>query len=609
MTDTALQNPTKKIAIIGMGPVGSILAMYFQEAGCEIIVCVKDKVKMNIIKQDGFYFEGNINKKISFNHIVNNIPDLQSHEPDIVIFALKSYQTKAVALELAKNFNKEKQVVVSAQNGIETENILTEIFGDSNVLRMVINFAGNILSPNRVKFTFFIPPNYIASIDDSKTSFAEFIAECLNKVHLTTQVLTSFEIIKKVWEKTILNSSLSALCGVGRMTMKEIMEIPDTVEIVQQVIEEAVEVAEAEKIKFEDDFIRKCIRYLKKAGHHYPSLAVDLMNNRPTEIDYFNGKIVAYGRKHYVRTSINLLFTNIVRGMSQKSANALVDLTQLSLVNKLNDVTKKPISKNQPAYLGVDLGSAFMKFTVIDEEDNIVFQTAIKTLNRDKVAFKHVLNAIHAEYNIKTSCATGYGRKHFVEADFNKTEINCAAVGVSKYLEGRKCIIDIGGEDIKIIHCDENNAVENFYLNDKCAAGTGSFITEIAERADLSVADMSQLAQQSDFKKELNSFCTVFAKTEIMSWIFDGVPLPDIAKGIYLSIANRVAKMRLKSDTTIILIGGVIANHPHLKEVLEKRLKVTIQTINNPQFTVSYGAAIMAKNYTQKKILESTENK
>ena len=609
MTDTALQNPTKKIAIIGMGPVGSILAMYFQEAGCEIIVCVKDKVKMNIIKQDGFYFEGNINKKISFNHIVNNIPDLQSHEPNIVIFALKSYQTKAVALELAKNFNKEKQVVVSAQNGIETENILTEIFGDSNVLRMVINFAGNILSPNRVKFTFFIPPNYIASIDDSKTSFAEFIAECLNKVHLTTQVLTSFEIIKKVWEKTILNSSLSALCGVGRMTMKEIMEIPDTVEIVQQVIEEAVEVAEAEKIKFEDDFIRKCIRYLKKAGHHYPSLAVDLMNNRPTEIDYFNGKIVAYGRKHYVRTSINLLFTNIVRGMSQKSANALVDLTQLSLVNKLNDVTKKPISKNQPAYLGVDLGSAFMKFTVIDEEDNIVFQTAIKTLNRDKVAFKHVLNAIHAEYNIKTSCATGYGRKHFVEADFNKTEINCAAVGVSKYLEGRKCIIDIGGEDIKIIHCDENNAVENFYLNDKCAAGTGSFITEIAERADLSVADMSQLAQQSDFKKELNSFCTVFAKTEIMSWIFDGVPLPDIAKGIYLSIANRVAKMRLKSDTTIILIGGVIANHPHLKEVLEKRLKVTIQTINNPQFTVSYGAAIMAKNYTQKKILESTENK
>lgn len=609
MTDTALQNPTKKIAIIGMGPVGSILAMYFQEAGCEIIVCVKDKVKMNIIKQDGFHFEGNINKKISFNHIVNNIPDLQSHEPNIVIFALKSYQTKAVALELAKNFNKEKQVVVSAQNGIETENILTEIFGDSNVLRMVINFAGNILSPNRVKFTFFIPPNYIASIDDSKTSFAEFIAECLNKVHLTTQVLTSFEIIKKVWEKTILNSSLSALCGVGRMTMKEIMEIPDTVEIVQQVIEEAVEVAEAEKIKFEDDFIRKCIRYLKKAGHHYPSLAVDLMNNRPTEIDYFNGKIVAYGRKHYVRTSINLLFTNIVRGMSQKSANALVDLTQLSLVNKLNDVTKKPISKNQPAYLGVDLGSAFMKFTVIDEEDNIVFQTAIKTLNRDKVAFKHVLNAIHAEYNIKTSCATGYGRKHFVEADFNKTEINCAAVGVSKYLEGRKCIIDIGGEDIKIIHCDENNAVENFYLNDKCAAGTGSFITEIAERADLSVADMSQLAQQSDFKKELNSFCTVFAKTEIMSWIFDGVPLPDIAKGIYLSIANRVAKMRLKSDTTIILIGGVIANHPHLKEVLEKRLKVTIQTINNPQFTVSYGAAIMAKNYTQKKILESTENK
>ncbi len=170
MTNNELQNTPKKIAIIGMGPVGSILAMSFQEAGCETIICVKDKIKMNIIREDGFHFEGNINKKISFQHIVNNIADLQSHEPDIIIIALKSYQTKSVALELLKNFNKEKQVVVSAQNGIETENILTEIFGDSNVLRMVINFAGNILSPNRVKFTFFIPPNYIASIDDSKTS-------------------------------------------------------------------------------------------------------------------------------------------------------------------------------------------------------------------------------------------------------------------------------------------------------------------------------------------------------------------------------------------------------------------------------------------------------
>ncbi len=295
--------------------------------------------------------------------------------------------------------------------------------------------------------------------------------------------------------------------------------------------------------------------------------------------------------------------------MSQKSANALVDLTQLSLLNKLNDVTSKPISKNEPAFLGVDLGSAFMKFTVIDSDDHIVFQTALKTLNRDKVAFKHVLNAINAEYNIKSSCATGYGRKHFAEADFIKTEINCAAVGVSKYIDGQKCIIDIGGEDIKIIHCDENNSVENFYLNDKCAAGTGSFITEIAERAEVSVADMSQLAQQSDFKKELNSFCTVFAKTEIMSWIFDGVPLPDIAKGIYLSIANRVAKMRLKSDASIVMIGGVIANHPHLKDILENRLKVKISTIQNPQFTVSYGAAIMAKNYFQKKKEELVENK
>ena len=597
-----------KVAIVGIGPVGMILANKLSEAGCKLALCENIESKVAKIKADGIILENVFTSSVKFDLVVKSTDELTDWDADYIIFALKSHHTLAAAKQ-AEKLNTEKLTVVSAQNGIDIEQLLASVFGESKTLRMVVNFAGNLSGPNSTKVTFFNAPNYLGSLNDTRQNNAIELASILSSSGLDTEAVNSFEIVKRSWEKTILNASLSPLCGVGRLTMAEAMNDQDTVELIEQIIREGVQVAEAEKFVFPDDFIRRCMQYLKKGGDHFPSLAVDLINNRPTEIDYFNGKIVAYGRKHYVRTSINLLFTNIVRGMSQKSANALVDLTQLSLVNKLNDVSKKTISKNQLAYLGVDLGSAFMKFTVIDEDDNIVFQTAIKTLNRDKVAFKHVLNAIHAEYNIQTSCATGYGRKHFVEADFNKTEINCAAVGVSKYLEGRKCIIDIGGEDIKIIHCDENNAVENFYLNDKCAAGTGSFITEIAERADVSVSDMSQLAQQSDFKKELNSFCTVFAKTEIMSWIFDGVPLPDIAKGIYLSIANRVAKMRLKSDATIILIGGVIANHPHLKDVLEKRLKVTIQTINNPQFTVSYGAAIMAKNYTQKKILESTENK
>ena len=97
------------------------------------------------------------------------------------------------------------------------------------------------------------------------------------------------------------------------------MDYPDTLEIVEQIIYEAVEVARAEDIKIPDNFVKLCIRYLKMAGNHFPSLAVDLINNRPTEINFMNGKIVEYGRKHYIKTPLNLTFTNLVNAISHKN--------------------------------------------------------------------------------------------------------------------------------------------------------------------------------------------------------------------------------------------------------------------------------------------------
>jgi predicted CoA-substrate-specific enzyme activase len=175
-----------------------------------------------------------------------------------------------------------------------------------------------------------------------------------------------------------------------------------------------------------------------------------------------------------------------------------------------------------------------------------------------------------------------------------KTEINCAAAGVSKYKPGKKSIIDIGGEDIKIIHCDEKDNVSNFYMNDKCASGTGSFISEIADRAEINIAEMSHLAAQSTYDQELNSFCTVFAKTEIMKWIFDGMSIDDIARGVYYSIANRVAKMKIDKDNPVVMIGGVIAHHHYLKTLLSEKFEMNIEINPFPQYTVAEGAALLA---------------
>ncbi|MCF8256587.1 MAG: 2-dehydropantoate 2-reductase [Flavobacteriales bacterium] len=594
-----------KVAVIGLGPVGMILAVKLQEAGCEVALCEANTTKADMIRTEGLELQNVITAHARFGMVCSSIAELEDWDADYLFFALKSNHT-AHAVKQAEVLNTEKLTVVSAQNGIDVEQLLVAGFGESKTLRLVINFAGNTTAPNATRVTFFNAPNYLASINDTATGRATELAALLSSVNLETKAVDSFELVKRAWEKTILNASLSPLCGVSRLTMEEAMTDPDTVELIEQIIKEGIDVAEAEKIRFPDDFLRQCMRYLKKGGDHFPSLAVDLINNRPTEIDYFNGKIVEYGRKHYVRTSLNLAMTNMVKAMTSKNVLSRMPGTMGDVNRKIlakGMVTKGTSPSNyrgQPCYLGIDLGSAHTKFTVTDGAGEPVARYALPTVGGDRHALDNMLKAISADFDIRRSCATGYGRKVFSGADMAKTEIICAAAAVSKYFPGEKNIIDIGGEDIKVIHCDADGQVANFYMNDKCAAGTGSFLTEIAERAGISITEMSSLAAHSDYDKELNSFCTVFAKTEIMNWIMDGMTPRDIARGIYISIGNRIAKMRIEPGMPTVMVGGVIAHHPYLGNLLSDKFRLEMTVADAPQFAVSHGAALIARQAEEK---------
>jgi len=246
-------------------------------------------------------------------------------------------------------------------------------------------------------------------------------------------------------------------------------------------------------------------------------------------------------------------------------------------------------------FLGVDIGSLYTKFVVLNTANEIAFQKVIKTLNRNKQEQLDTINSIYSGFEIGFTCATGYGRKYFLKADLVKTEINCASVGLSELFPREKTIIDIGGEDIKVITSGEDGKVIDFYLNTKCASGTGAFISEIAERAEIDLEKMSELASRSGFGKELNSYCTVFAKTEIMKWIFDEIPVEDLARGIYMSVATRIATIKMNKTLPVYLIGGVAAHHSYLKNIMNEKLKVDVTIPDNPQMITAYGAATLAK--------------
>lgn len=248
-------------------------------------------------------------------------------------------------------------------------------------------------------------------------------------------------------------------------------------------------------------------------------------------------------------------------------------------------------------FLGVDIGSSFMKFAVIDPLNNILYKNVIRTLSRNKEERNNIHSFIFTNFNIAQTCATGYGRDHLDYSDMTKTEIYCASAGVSSLCSEEKTIIDVGGEDVKVIRSSSAGKVLDFYMNTKCAAGTGTFITEIAERAEIDISLMSGLAAKSKFSSELNSFCTVFAKTEIMKWLFNDVPVEDVAKGIYLSIVNRISKIRMEKNLKIYLIGGVAAFHPYLKNIIEEKFNTVVVVPDNPQFMSALGAAVLAKSF------------
>jgi predicted CoA-substrate-specific enzyme activase len=257
--------------------------------------------------------------------------------------------------------------------------------------------------------------------------------------------------------------------------------------------------------------------------------------------------------------------------------------------------------QNNSHFLGIDLGSSYTKFIVVDNNCKIYYNEVIPTLSRRRESFKENLEHITRQYNIHSTCATGYGRNSFA-SDIKKTELICASAGVSFLYPQEKCVIDIGGEDIKIIESGPDGEVTNFYMNDKCSAGTGAFITEIAEKAELEIGEMNELARKSSTNRVINSFCTVFAKTEILGWKFDGVPIEDIARGIYLSIVTRINKLPVRHDLPLYLCGGVIAYHPFIKDLLSKELNAEVQITTDPQYMIALGAAILARKHSRNEV-------
>ncbi len=262
--------------------------------------------------------------------------------------------------------------------------------------------------------------------------------------------------------------------------------------------------------------------------------------------------------------------------------------------------------ENSKIFGGVDVGAATAK-TVIFSEGKILGYAIIPTGHNVKVSARNVTEQAIERSGLSMSIedldyvvSTGYARNNVNFADKSSTEIICHAKGANFMVPDTRFIIDIGGQDSKTIEVDGNGNVQNFMMNDKCAAGTGRFLEVMAVVLEAeSVDKMGPLSLKSDDPCNITSTCTIFAESELVSLRAAGRPREDLIAGVHKSIATRVSSMakRLKIEPRIIFTGGV-AKNIGVKKALENALEdgIQIEIPEEPQVIGAIGAAIIASN-------------
>jgi predicted CoA-substrate-specific enzyme activase len=249
-------------------------------------------------------------------------------------------------------------------------------------------------------------------------------------------------------------------------------------------------------------------------------------------------------------------------------------------------------------FVGIDVGASTTKSVIINEKKEILGY-AISNSGADfKAAAEQVFDKSQDRAKEKVSdewvvMATGYGRKNVPFARRTKTEISCHAKGSFFYFPQAHTLIDIGGQDSKIIKVDESGKRKSFKMNRKCAAGTGAFLEEIANRLQISVEKLNELAEKGEKDVQIGSYCTVFTATEILTKIREGVAVNDIVKGIFGSVIKRAIEMD-PLEGNIVMTGGVVAYNPFLVSMFEQQLDRKIYVPPLPQITGAFGAALYA---------------
>ncbi|HHC24511.1 MAG TPA: 2-dehydropantoate 2-reductase [Desulfobacterales bacterium] len=305
----------RSFAVIGAGPVGCIVAAFLAKGGYDVTLCdvVPDLIKP--ATDPGIIIEGAENLQQAVPKTCLSVDDLADHVPDEIFLTVKANATPLIASAI-ESFYKDGMYVISWQNGIDTELELANILGKKAVLRGVVNYGCGLAKPGHVLMPFHHAPHFIQELDPESGQAAQAIAQALTKSGLATE--RTDNIISMVWRKSVMNASSNPVCAVTGMTLAQALNDPIVFEAVDDLAKECIKVARGNEISLGWDYYPYCMNYMKSAGHHKPSMLMDIEAGRRTEIDYLNGKVIEYGRQAGVPTPCHTAIRSYVKGLESK---------------------------------------------------------------------------------------------------------------------------------------------------------------------------------------------------------------------------------------------------------------------------------------------------
>lgn len=247
---------------------------------------------------------------------------------------------------------------------------------------------------------------------------------------------------------------------------------------------------------------------------------------------------------------------------------------------------------------GIDIGAAATKAAVLDPSGRLLGGAVLRTGVDFALAGARALDEALARAGAQAEdlaavFACGYGRKNLPLASETRTEIAAHAAAAYHFLPRALTVIDIGGQDNKIIKVNAQGQRLDFKMNRKCAAGTGAFLEEMALRLDLPLERMDSLAREAEDEARLGAFCTVFTATEVLGKIREGAPLAALVKGLFRSVIKRVLEMD-SIEGAVVMTGGVVAHNPYLVEMMAQELGREVLTPPQPQLAGAIGVALIA---------------